>query len=317
MISNECRTLISYLKNYQITYSRRLFNHLPMILVALDQMDATPAQLQSSYQSYASRLLSKPQEQALNDPIGQQFSQIQQQYLEQLEQQGIEVTLKLALPQLMPGVAAGAFYCLIRLASALKTEDLDEVATALACWQLYYLGVDGIKATADKKPLSLLRVAAKTIIHYRFPAGNTVDRMASVLMLPDYHEVASQPQEINFNILVKSVVSLYQMTGDFTMYQGVIAVNALGELLPYYDNHETAQRYFWQALVIAYLSTGAVQMAAAEPVALIDWLEIRSICCDSDNEHLIEFCYACELLFQQTDDVNCHKAASRLVMLNR
>jgi len=317
MISDECRNLIASIQTYQVTYSRRLFNHLPMILVALDQMKATPLQLRSSYEHYAERLTPRTEVVTLSDPIGQQFNQIQQDYLNQLEQLGLEQTLKTALPRLIPGIAAGAFYCVSRLACAIKTQDTAEVATALTCWQLYYLDVEGIKEAVDKKPLGLLRSATKIVTHYRFPAGNTVDRMASVLLLPDYQEMASQPQALNFNILAKAVVSAYQMTGDFTLCQGVIAVNALSELLPYIDDQEQALRNFWQALVLVYLSTGGVAMNAAEPVELIDWLEIRAFCCNSDNEHLIELCYACELLYQQTDDINCHKAASRIIIFNR
>jgi len=317
MITEECRHLISSIKDYQITYSRRLFNHLPMVLVALDQMQATPDQLQSSYVNYVERLAHRADVFSLSDPVGQQFEQIRQYYLNQLKQFGLEHTLKQALPRLIPGIAAGAFYCISRLASAIKSQDHQEVAIALTCWRLYYLDVEGIKATEDKKPLGLLRAATKIITHYRFPPGNTVDRIASVLLLPDYHEMASQPQQISFNILAKAVVSVYRMTGDFTLCQGVVAVNALRELLPYIDEPELALRYFWQALVLVYLSTGGVQMNAAEPAELIDWLKIREFCCDSDNEHLIEFCYACQLLHQQTGDINCHKAASRLIMLNR
>ena len=317
MVSSVCSEFISRAKDYPITYNRRLFNHLPMMLIALDEMGATPAQLKSSYECYVERfaLLESTTDPA--NPIKQQFTLFQQQYFEQLNDQGIEVTVKSALIDLMPGVAAGVFYALTRLATALKSNDLEEIATALACWHLHYLDIAGIKPLVDKKPRSLLRTTAKVVNHYRFPPGNTVDRMISVLALDQYHQIPSQPQEINFALVVNTVLSAYKMTGDFTMHHCVVAVKSFGQLREYFGDQEQALRYFWQAVVVAYLSTGGVPMVPVVAVDLIDWTQIKQFCCDCTNEHLIEICHACEQLFHQTNDPNCHIIASRLVHYNR
>lgn len=315
MISAQCSQLISCVKDYPITYARRLFNHLPMTLVALDEIGATSCQLQQFHQHYAQRL-TFDQAKQLTNPLSQQFEVLQQQYLTELHQLGLEQTIKKALRHLFPGMLAGAFYGLTRLANALKTDNLEEISIALTCWHVHYLDVKGIKPLADKKPTNLLRNMAKVTVHYRFPAGNIVDRMESVLSLPYYHEIASQPKTISFDIVVAAVISTYYMTGDFTMHQCVVAVKALGELLPYYEEQELAVRYFWQASVIAYLSTGGIKMSPLEPVELIDWRDIKAFCCDCANEHLIQLCCACEQLYLQTGDINCHRVASRQVRLN-
>ncbi|NRA71905.1 MAG: DUF4243 domain-containing protein [Gammaproteobacteria bacterium] len=316
MISNVCVELIVKSAHYPVVYSRRLFNHLPMTLVALDEMGATKIQLKSSQQHYVQRFSITSSDDDRN-PIEQQFKNFQQLYLESLTEIGIDKTLAKTLPTLMPGVAAGSFYCMTRLASALKTKNLSEIAFALACWRVYYLDVGGIKGAVNKKPGSLLRTITKATSHYRFPAGNTVDRIANILAIPAYHEQKSQLQEINFDIVAIAVVSAYQMTGHFTLLQAIVAIKALGELLPYIDDKELALRYFWQALVLVYLSTGCVLMNANESVDLIPWQDIRSFCCDSPNEHLIELCCACEELTRITGNLNFHKVASRQVHFNR
>lgn len=316
MISNTCIELIAKSAHYPMVYSRRLFNHLPMTLVALDQMGASNSQLHSSQQYYSQRFSNNKCEDPKN-PIIQQFLHLQQFYLDSLDEYGIDTTLGNTLPTLMPGVAAGGFYCMTRLASALKSQNFSEIAFALACWRIYYLDVGGLKASVDKKPGSLLRSIAKVTSHYRFPAGNAVDRIVNVLALPEYHEQPSQLKNINFAIISKSVVSAYQMTGHFTLLQAVVATKSLGELLFYLDDDELALRYFWQALVLVYLSTGCTLMSVAEPVELIPWPKIREFCCDSQNEHLIELCWACEELARITGDINCHKVASRQVHFNR
>ncbi|NRA83254.1 MAG: DUF4243 domain-containing protein [Gammaproteobacteria bacterium] len=317
MLSSVCSELISRAKDYPTTYNRRLFNHLPMMLLALDKMGATSEQLTSSFDNYIERFTDHDNYLDPANPIKQQTEILQQQYLLQLNDQGIKPIISSALLFLMPGVAAGVFYPFTRLANAVVAEDFEEIAIALACWHTYYLDLGEIRECADKKPGSLLRSTAKIVAHYRFPAGNSIDRMASVLDLEQYYQSASQPLVINFEIVATAVLSTYQMTGDFTMHHCVVAIKSFATLRDYFDDEELALRYFWQAVVVAYLSTGGAPMAAAEQVELIDWSEIKAFCCDCSNEHLIEICYACEIIQQQTGHISGHRIASRLVHYNR
>ena len=80
MISNVCVELIVKSAHYPVVYSRRLFNHLPMTLVALDEMGATKIQLKSSQQHYV-QLFSITSSDDYRNPIVQQFKNFQQLYL--------------------------------------------------------------------------------------------------------------------------------------------------------------------------------------------------------------------------------------------
>jgi len=309
--------LATNIKNYQVTYGNRLFNHLSISLSALTYLNASDDKIGDFYRQYSERLSEACQDDPTPDPLAQQWTALFARYQAQLTAQGIEATLENELPSLLPGIVAGGFYALNRLASAIETNDLNELAMALTCWRIYYLELGELTTHVHMPPTRILRHLAKVIGHFRFPAGNTIDRVKSVLTLHDYQCNDNQPSEISIEIVADATIKVYQMSGDFTMLHALTGSASLKTILPYCQDQEMALRYFWQAVVVAYLSTGGAPMTSLEKSPLIDWPDIFSFCHESPNEHLIELCRACHQLDAILAHDRCHQVASRQVFLNR
>jgi len=309
--------LATNIDEYQITYGTRLFNHLSISLGALQYFNASGAQLGAFYQHYSERLDLRCAQQEAIDPMAQQSHALFEYYHSQLTKLGVEQALNQELDSLLPGIVAGGFYAINRLANALGNGDLNEIAWSLVCWRVYYLELGPITPSVSKPPTSILRNIAKLVGHFRFPAGNTCDRMKSVLTLVDYQNNDHQPQKISLEILADATIKIYQMSGDFTMMHALTGTASLKVLLPYFSDEELALRYFWQGCVVAYISTGSAAMTIVEPSALIPWPDIFEFCCQSSNEHLIELCRACHQLDQILDHDRCHQVASKQVYFNR
>jgi len=317
MVSATSSMLATNIRDYQVTYGNRLFNHLSISLSALTYLDASEEQIISFYSHYIDRLSIREPQRQTYDPIAQQSAVLLEYYRTSLSEIGIEQTLKAELATLMPGIIAGGFYALNRLASAISLKDIDEIATSLTYWRVYYLELGEITSSLDMPPTKILRQLIKVIGHFRFPAGNTCDRVKSVSTLYDYQNSDNQPHEISLEIIADATVKIYQMTGDFTMLHALTATASLKVILPYCEEQELALRYFWQAVVVAYLSTGGAPMSSVEQSPLLPWAEIFSFCHQSPNEHLIELCRACHQLDELLTHQRCHQVASRQVFLNR
>ncbi len=317
MVSATSSMLAKNIRDYQVTYGSRLFNHLSISLSALHYFDASEAQLKAFYASYIDRLSERCEQQETLDPISQQSAALFDDYKKQLTELGIEKTLTKELTRLIPGIVAGGFYAINRLASAISLDDIEEIAASLTCWRIYYLELGAITDSVDQTPTKILRQLAKVMGNFRFPPGNTCDRMKNILTLHDYQANQNQPVEISMEIIADATVKIYQMSGDFTMLHALTGSASLKSLLPYCEDQELALRYFWQAVVVAYLSTGGAPMTSVEKSPLLPWSEIFSFCHQSPNEHLIELCRACHQLDDILPHERCHQVASRQVFLNR
>jgi len=317
MVSATCRLLATNLTDFQVTYGNRLFNHLSISVGALTYLDANEQQIKNFYHHYTQRLEYQPEQVQHANPIAQQQLALFDLYRDKILKFGIEATLRHELTPLLPGIVAGGFYALNRLASAIALQDTDEVAISLTYWRMYYLELGEISQQVEMKPTKILRQLAKVMGNFRFPPGNTSDRIKSVLTLHDYQISANQPKDINIEIIADATVKVYQMSGDFTMLHALTGSASLKTILPYCGDPEMALRYFWQAVVVAYLSTGGASMSALEKSTLVPWAEIFSFCHDSPNEHLIELCRACHQLESILPHDRCHQIASRQVFLNR
>lgn len=302
-------------QNFSVTYSNRLFNHFPMTITSLEELGASTAQLQRYNDYYCERLVSCENE--IDDENNELTGLEQHQvfYLAQLNELGIKKTLEAELPSLINGIGAGNFYALNRLASGIKQENSQEIAMSLALWKTLHLDLGELGNDSLKRPTSLLRHVSKKIGHIRFSAGNTTDRMNSVITLVDYQQTPHQPQFIDFVTLANATATIYKMSGDFTMLHSVTGCWSLKTILPYVDDETTVLRYFWQATLVAYLSAGSPAMTFVDKISLSPWPQLIDFCCQSNNEHLIDLCYACHHLFQETELEIYHQIASRYVAI--
>ena len=118
--------------------------------------------------------------------------------------------------------------------------------------------------------------------------------MLSVTTLIDYQQTPHQPAFIDFKSVATAAATIYKMSGDFTMLHSVTACWSLHQLLPFMDDETKAIRHLWQAIVVAYLSAGSPAMTITDKVPLSSWTDITDFCCQSNHEHLIDLCHACQ-----------------------
>ena len=149
MVSKTCRSLIEKGLVYHPVYGNGFSNHLPMSLVALDQMGASEAQLKNYYSISSSRLnLRKTgsQDGAFNftkEKLGQKdlFEDFFLYFTRRLQDISTGGLLKEVIPVLMEGVGGAAFHPLIRLSYALVSNCKDEIAMSLAYWASEFLAL--------------------------------------------------------------------------------------------------------------------------------------------------------------------------------
>jgi len=300
-------------QEFSVTYNNRLFNHLPITIASLEKLGASEQQLISFNEYYCQRLV--PCDETLVDEDNElsEFEHQQAIYLAQLNDMGIEKTLQTVLPMLINGIGAGNFYALNRLATGIEQKNIQEIAAALALWNILHLALGELGEQSLKRPTSLLRHISKKIGNIRFSAGNTTDRMHSVITLIDFQQTPHQPQYIDFISIANAAATIYKMSGDFTMLHSVTACWSLKIVLPFVNDDVLALRYFWQAIVVAYLSAGSPAMTFVDKILLSPWPQIIDFCCQSNNEHLIDLCGGCYHLYQETELEIYQQIASRYV----
>ncbi|WP_346837520.1 questin oxidase family protein [Microbulbifer sp. SAOS-129_SWC] len=300
-ITRYCAELLEAASHYHVRYGDRLANHLPMVLIALDKMGASHAQLRHAFDRTIPHL-ERPQLLPPDPDIPISacrkrealFPSALQYYEKQLRQHGIAECLRRELPPLLPAIASAAFHPLIRTAYGVDARHLEEIAAGLAYWNLEY---QELPASDTRLPITAAEVLP--VLAQRFPLislapGNISDHMASVTRQRGWMETAIQPQQLGLADIARVALEAYLSTGNFTLLHGITGCHALRLVLAYCDEAEVALRYFWRGLAIAYLSTGPEKLETTDNFShLPDWVQIRISACGSDDDHKIKLTYSC------------------------
>ena len=302
-ITRDCAQLLEAGSRYHVHYGDRLANHLPMVLIALDKLGASPNCLKHAFDRSTSHLQPRPASpvEQLEDPARGRnredlFPSVLNYYERQLKQLGIAKCLQQELPPLLPSIATAAFHGLIRTAYGVDARHLEEVAMGLAYWTLDY---HELASSNEKVPAStseILTAAGNKFSEIPLAPGNIADHMQSVTGQPGWMDTPIQPQLIALEDIADVAINAYLGTGDFTLLHGVTGCHALRLILPYCSDREVALRYFWQGLVVAYLSTGpkAIQSVESDTEIPISQRqsEIVEKALHSDDDHVIKLAYS-------------------------
>ena len=302
-ITRDCAQLLEAGSRYHVHYGDRLANHLPMILIALDKLAATPAQLHHAFDRSTPDLQLRP-----GTPVediadiarcrnrDDLFPSALRYYEQQLRQFGIAKCLQQELPRLLPSIATAAFHGLIRTAYGIDARHLEEIAMGLTYWNFDY---HELASSNEQVPLSAAEIITR--VAEKFPdvplaPGNIADHMESVTRQPEWMETPIQPKLLGLEDIAQVAINAYLGSKNFTLLHGVTGCHALRLILPYCTDQELALRYFWQGLVIAYLSTGPKTIAPVTSEAIKDIAqrqgEIREKALHSDDDHVIKLAYS-------------------------
>ena len=299
-------------------YGDGLSSHLPMALVALHRLGADDARLQAFAAHYGRRLPLAPATERwpAGDAWTGRFGEVgawpvyRSLFTDWLEAEGGEAVLQQVLPRLMPGCAAAAFHGAIRLAYAVQTGLVSEVADSLAYWACRYqpLGTlpDRPGREADPQPLlRRLRAGAST---RPLIAQRMADAARSPALQTETARLAIDGQTLQR--LARLSAMAYAGSGNFTALHLLTACHAMRVLQGFIDEPLPALRWFWQAWASAVVAAG-LQVKTAAP--LLPWNRIVPVALASDDEHLIKLVDSCRAETRVYGGDDWRRAASRAV----
>jgi len=205
---------------------------------------------------------------------------------------GRDATLRKYLPDLLPGIGAAAFHPLIRTAYGVRFGDDREVADGLAYWAIAYRALGPLgSAGAERDPRALLAsVHATPALVVREQSGLIGGKMKSAAELPEFRAKvdALAPSDTTLAALAAASVRLYADGGDFILLHAVTGTHAYRLLQPFMQPSELGLRYFWQAFLAAYVSTGAPSVVDPPSGSVPAWNESLERARASVDEHDIK-----------------------------
>jgi len=302
MISETCNLLIEKGLVFHPTYAGGKFSvHLPMSLVALDKMQASGEQLTNFYTNSVEKFRVRDKKNthkeiiSLDDALGQKeyFEDYLKFFKDRLSESTTQDVIIESIPVLIKGMSASAFHPIIRLSYALETENKVEIAMALASWASEYLAF-GTGFDQTNRNLEEIIIEANPIgINHSFSPGNISDRMKEIGAILKNKGISIQPEEISLNAIREFSLNTFIKHNNFTLLHTVTGCFALRSILEYVTDLDEALRYLWEAIVIAYLSTGSVYepsgIEARDPKR--DWKQIIKDAANSQDDHVIKLVY--------------------------
>ncbi len=312
---------------YGPEYGGGLANHLPMALVALDQMGATPGQLNDYHRTHVSRLDKLPEQE--DAPIGtwpfrkadrSAFRELQADFRRRIASEGWEPVLRAALPELAPGLSAAAFHGLIRTAMGVVSRHDGEIAAGLAYWAAHWqrlgvaLGAPAAATTAPSAdPISLLgrlRSDGRFAFDRAKAPGLIDDALLAAAALGGFGEVMDwlDADQCKLGDLARAAALIYGATGDFTALHTVTGTQAAAVLLPYVQSPGVLLPWLWQAIAAAYVAIERPPLpdeATVEAWRAADspqWTDLLRNALREEDEHSVKLCYSALCLGRLTGD---------------
>ncbi|WP_299494381.1 questin oxidase family protein [uncultured Shewanella sp.] len=263
-VSQTLNELLQRAGQYHPIYRGGLATHLPMVLMALQGLQASKATLMHTFQTSTDELAligSLESINAVEDVMfhlgdRSQFKPYLKYFKHQLAMDGADAVLKRVLPLLMPGLAASAFHALIRLAYAIEASHDNEIAIALAYWCSEFQSFTLIEQPTNESLDGIFERLAPLGEKYVFSPGIIVDRMSEMAVVLNKGGHRWQPETLTFSGVRQFCAETFHNQNNFTLLHTVTGCHAFSVIVPYLKDVEHAVKMLWQAIVIAYLSTG-------------------------------------------------------------
>lgn len=317
------KMLLQKASHYHPLHGDRLANHLPMVLVASSYLGASDSELKALFNDSISDLdylditADTVNIHSISQYLGDRSKYLA--YLKffnaQIAISGSATVLRNSLPALMPGIAASAFHALIRLAYAIETNNENEIAIALAFWSTEYQTFELCpKTTTDSLAVILAKVAPIGVNHTYSP-GIIVDRMAEIATILNHSMQLYRPESLNFTDIRKICLQAFYVQNDFTLLHTVTGCHAFSIIMPYIQNMDFALKEFWQAIVVAYLSTGLpfniLQNDGLSKQCDFNPIILKAL--SSTDAHVIKLVYSCLNEYSKEKDELYYLIAERSI----
>ena len=281
-------------------YSNGLSNHLPMALHALNALGARPARLRAFYDQYITRFEDR-QITSVAPPADwltlrgqiESYAALQAYFSDAIARNGKEPTLRLTVPELMPGVAAAAFHGVIRTAHAVNHGHDGELASALAYWAATWSPLPLVKTAIGGESFDRwTSFLEKAVNDWQTGTGLISTEMQSAARSQAWHELVEAPALPSkpLEALARFAAIRYAATRNFTVLHLVTGCRALQVLAPWCDSEAPAHAL--RAYVAAYLASGVGSHHTQPQHDLLDWQALHAKAIDSDDDHIIKLVHA-------------------------
>lgn len=291
-----------------------LANHVPMVLIALDRMGASPERLDEWYTTYrrAHKLVVAPPPVARVDPahwdatLGDRKRETDYRHYfnGEVERLGIDAAIRQYLPRLTQGVAGSALHPLMRLAYAVLKNDQKEAGTALGYWAACHLPLPGPTGRApetDDPAAVLVAMDGVPGAHaYRPETDLLWHNIREVGALPDFAPIidrlrldAETPKR-----MAQTALAVFAATMDFSALHAVTGLHWVRLVAPHVDDPLPLYRAFWQVIAALVPKIGFPALPSAEALQAIretpapDWAEIRAAAIASNDEHDVSLVFS-------------------------
>lgn len=319
------RELLAEAGKYQPEYGNGLAMHLPMVLIALQQLQASDDKLRHTLSDNSDEfetVTTHTDAIAANDfqsNLGQwhQYPAYLSYFRQQIEKSDVEQVLRQHCDLLLPGLAASAFHAVIRLAYAIEIKHPEEIAIALAYWAARYQVFETSEQQVALNLEQILASVAQLGVEHHFSPGIIVERMDEIGLLLKQGQQTIQPVTINYEQIRQFVLKAFYAQDDFTLLHTVTGCSAFSKILPFASNQQSALRYLWQAIVVAYLSTGLSFKSQALPlqtVTLDMFTVLKPLALQSDGSHEIKLYYTCLCEYLSCGDSGYYWLAKRALV---
>ena len=284
-----------------------LANHLPMVLVALDRLGASPQRLAAFAQTYrlANGLVAGPTavprltRDDWSAALGQRSreGELRQFFAQEVARAGGSAVIATYLPGLARGIAGSAFHPLMRLAYGVMEEDEAEIGIALAYWAATFLPLGDEDAapgvTAD--PAEVLRLAATLPgLAEAEPESDLLwHNMRAVAAVPSFAGVAGWLiiRDDTLDRMAAASLALFAGTMSFEALHAVTGCHWLRYLRPVVPDMAPLLRHFWVGIASLLPKMGFPTIPTPEEtegwrrMPCPDWVEIKARALASDDEH--------------------------------
>jgi hypothetical protein len=312
-------------------------NHLPMILVALERLGATPDRLRQFDRVYRDSSGLHPPPPPMRPVTGDQWMSLLGQraretdlrafFVQQVARTGGKVTIRAALPALTPGIGASAFHPLMRLAYGVLEDDEEEIGIALGFWAATYLPLcpPGATSGLTSDPAEvLLRAAALPGLCDAMPESDLVwHNMRAVAAMPSFAGVVDwlTIDGETLDRMAATSLALFAGTMSFEALHAVTGCHWLRLLQPVAPDMAPLLRHFWVAIAALMPKMGfptpplVEQLADWRQAPCPGWSEIKATAVASDDEHDPSLVFSAFEEWRRTGDTLYRHVAARRVGL--
>ena len=188
------------------------------------------------------------------------------------------------------------------------------MAIALAYWSAEFQAFNLYSCDYKFDLSELLETLAPIGREHIFSPGIIVDRMNEISQELRIRKSECIPDEIDFDRLRRLCLNAFINHNDFTLLHTVTGCHALSVVLPFIANKREALTSFWQAILVAYLSTGLEYSSIQEPRNIeVNFAPIIDAALTSLDSHVIKLVYTCWQEYEKHKEPCYFIAAQRAI----